>query len=161
MSKVVKKVKKAVKTGASSLAGYVEDAGKSIEKGVRTGAASLEDYTRSGLRKVEDLAKEATGYHHIKGAVEDVGDFFDGIGQGLGDMFIRPQVESAVTQRKVLRQQKELAEQAQRLQSNLSRDLRGENIAEVIAGGSSELSGMSGARRRRRGGSGLTSSLQV
>ena len=127
---------------------------KKIGKGLKTGASSLTKYAKSGTQKALDLhvdaAKGITGYGAAEDAVEAVQDWYN-----------KPYEEMEKAQRRAMAQQAELEAQARLLQSNLSRDLRGENIAEVIAGGSSELAGMSGDRRRRRRGSGLTSSLQV
>lgn len=129
--------------------------GKKIEKGIKTGASSLGGYVKSGLKEAgsftEDYIKYVSGYQPTKDALE-----------GIQDWWNKPYEEMEKAQRRAMQQQAELDAQAQLMQSNLSRDLRGENIAEVIAGGSSGLSGMSGSsRRRRRGGTGLTSSLQV
>ena len=128
---------------------------KKIRKGIKTGASSLEKYAKSGAKKAWELGVVEpieAGYKHslLKDAVEGVQDYLN-----------KPYEEMEKAQRRAQAQQAELEAQARLMQSNLSRDLRGENIAEVIAGGSSEVSGMSGNSRRRRRGSGLTSSLQV
>lgn len=139
MSKVTKPFKKAF---------------KKIEKGIKTGASSLERYAKSGAKEVwdahTDALKYASGYNLAGDALE-----------GIQDWYNKPYEEMEKAQRRAMQQQADLDAQARLLQSNLSRDLRSENIAEVIAGGSSEVAGMSGGSRRRRRGSGLTSSLQV
>ena len=127
---------------------------KKLKKGIKTGASSLTKYAKSGVDKAVDLhvdaAKAISGYDT---AVDAVG--------GVQDYLNKPYEEMEKANREAMRKQAELDAQNRLLQSNLSRDLRGENIAEVVAGGSSELAGMSGGSRRRRRGGGLTSSLQV
>lgn len=127
---------------------------KKLKKGIKTGASSLEKYAKSGAKKAWDLhvdtAKAASGYDLVEDAAEGVQDWWN-----------KPYEEMEKANRAAMQQQAELEAKSRLLQSNLSRDLRGENIAEVVAGGSSELAGMSGGSRRRRRGTGLTSSLQV
>jgi len=128
---------------------------KKIGKGIKTGASSLGKYAKSGVDKAWELGVvEPIKASYQYSGLEDV------VG-GVQDYLNKPYEEMEKAQRSAQRQQAELEAQARLMQSNLSRDLRGENIAEVIAGGSSEVAGMSGNSRRRRRGSGLTSSLQV
>lgn len=77
---------------------------------------------------------------------------------------VNPKIDNTAAnlQAEANRQAAEQQQLLQNMQSNFAADLKGENLSNVVAGGTADLSGMGSedARRRRRTG-GLTASLGV
>lgn len=69
--------------------------------------------------------------------------------------------EAKRAQEALAAQQRQMEQQQRQIQENMSVDLRGENMANVVAGGSAEFQAAESDPRRRRRVGGLSSALGV